>query len=282
MKKTLAAILIAVIAISAFTLVASVNAKPFMKWREFKNIPGTSNRPIQQSYTRIDAVVTQWNITDIVGSNTTVDVKGTLQAQSRTKTFNLDGLRQGASASAIWTTNLTAPISAVKEVKNITYTFYTAKISEVNTSALNFESNDFFLNATWTVYNVTASVNVTTNSAGDIISVSRNQNAVALSTNVIGILNVTGGWSKFTLNITNAGQLSGMVYRQRTSSTQFNAFKVDDDGNNVVTKIDMKTIAEAYGAAPGWGKYDQRMDYNFNYKIDITDLSTAAANLNQQ
>jgi hypothetical protein len=41
-------------------------------------------------------------------------------------------------------------------------------------------------------------------------------------------------------------------------------------------------VAGAYGTMPGYGNYDQRMDYNFNYRIDICDLATAAANINVQ
>jgi hypothetical protein len=30
---------------------------------------------------------------------------------------------------------------------------------------------------------------------------------------------------------------------------------------------------------PGWGNFDQKMDFNGNYKIDIADLTTVAANV---
>ena len=32
-------------------------------------------------------------------------------------------------------------------------------------------------------------------------------------------------------------------------------------------------------ARPGWGSYDSNMDFNCNYKIDIADLTTVAANV---
>jgi len=35
----------------------------------------------------------------------------------------------------------------------------------------------------------------------------------------------------------------------------------------------------AYGAMPGWGNYDARMDFCGHFKIDIADLSTVAANM---
>jgi hypothetical protein len=38
-------------------------------------------------------------------------------------------------------------------------------------------------------------------------------------------------------------------------------------------------LAKNYGARPGWGSYDSNMDFNCNYKIDIADLATVAANV---
>jgi hypothetical protein len=32
-------------------------------------------------------------------------------------------------------------------------------------------------------------------------------------------------------------------------------------------------------AVPGWGGYDSQMDFNGNFKVDIADLSTVAANM---
>jgi hypothetical protein len=61
----------------------------------------------------------------------------------------------------------------------------------------------------------------------------------------------------------------------------FNPFSVNNDVTaTTVTKADVASVVSAYGSSPGWGNYDQRMDYNMHYKIDITDLATAAANVN--
>ena len=65
---------------------------------------------------------------------------------------------------------------------------------------------------------------------------------------------------------------------------QFNPFKITDDtiGNLVgitVTREDMKVVTKCYGAIPGWGSYDTRMDFNNNYRVDIADISTVAANM---
>ena len=53
----------------------------------------------------------------------------------------------------------------------------------------------------------------------------------------------------------------------------------DDTTGNVVTRSDVKAVGQCYGAMPGWGSYDTRMDFNNNYRVDIADISTVAANM---
>ena len=72
--------------------------------------------------------------------------------------------------------------------------------------------------------------------------------------------------------------MSVFAYVQR--QVQFNPFKVTDDtSTNFVTKADIAAVIHAYGAMPGWGNYDARMDFCGHYKIDIADLSTVATNM---
>lgn len=95
-----------------------------------------------------------------------------------------------------------------------------------------------------------------------------------------GQLTVTDNWSKFTLNINGIDPLTGSVFRSMTRQMQFNQFKVTDDStSNTVTRSDINAVAQCYGAIPGWGSYDTRMDFNNNYRVDIADISTVAANM---
>jgi hypothetical protein len=293
MKKLIAAILIAVLAAGALSVFANAEAKGPMNWRNFGRNQDhgfghgneNGNAPVLQNFVRVNAVATDWG---------TAKVNGTIQAQSRTLVLNVDEMRQGVSATAMWTTNTSRHITGDDENEdlseqefehgakvNSTFTFYTAKLVEANVSSLNEGTNDFFINGTWNVYNVTNTFEVITE-GGNIVSFHRNTEAKVLATKAYGEFNVTTGWTKFTLDIEyrDASILSGLVTRQRTSSTQCSAFKILDDNVATFTKADLRELAKAYGATPGWGNYDQRMDYNFDYKIDITDLTTAAANVN--
>ncbi|MFB3889223.1 MAG: hypothetical protein ACE14S_07005 [Candidatus Bathyarchaeia archaeon] len=271
MKKAIAILLIAAIAFSTLAFTASASAKPFMNWRMFQGIPGNPNRPINQNFVRVNGIITQWG---------TTNVTGTLQAQTRTLVFNSTTTRQGSTASAIWTLNTTRPLSTVRAKTNFTYTFYTAKLVDTGVTQLNTGGYDFFLSGNWTVFQMTTAFTVVTNTAGDVVSFHHDQDGVAMATRAYGELRVTGNWTSFTLAITGINPLTGTLRGQRIASSLFNSFKINDDSTNTVTPADLASVVKAYGSMPGWGNYDQRMDYNFDYKIDITDLATAAANVN--
>jgi hypothetical protein len=284
MKRIIAAMLAALIAVSALSLAASAYAMPFMNWNRFTNIgpirqrfgmlfPGNSNRTsLQASLVRLEGIATKFG---------TTNVTGTVLAQARTLVINGTDIRQGSSATAIWTTNTSRPINAIRAKENFTYSFYAARLVTPQIAGLNVDVNDFYLNGTWTVYNVTTTFNINTDASGNVIGFNRNQNAVALATQKYGELTVTGNWATFTLSITGVEALTGSVHAQRITQRMFNPFIIGTGDSTAVTPSDVASIASAYGAMPGYGNYDQRMDYNFNYRIDICDLATAAANVNQ-
>jgi len=273
MKKTLGAILLVVIAVSGLGLAVSyASAIPWMNnWKVFtKMMPSASNRPVQQSWVRLYGVVTKWGSTNVTGF---------LSVQVKTTVFNVSDTRKFTSATAIWTTNQSRPINAVKMRENFTYSFYSARLVNASVALLNYGDSNFFMNGTWNVFKVTTNFTIITNSVGDITSWHCDQSAVAVATKAYGELNVTSNWTRFTLAINGIDPLKGSLVRSMMRQMQFNPFKVNDDGTDSVTKADLASVAKSYGAMPGWGNYDQRMDFNFNYKIDIADLTTVAANV---
>ena len=276
MKKKLAAILLAVITLSSLGLVAGIaSALPWIGRGNVINYIARANMAkglTQRSWIRINGIITEWGETD---------VNGLLHTQARTAVFNLTDTRQLASASAVWTTNTSRPINAVRAKENFTYSFYGARLINASVSELNYGDDDFFLSGTWNLYNVTSNVTIITNSNGEITKIHRESDTDVAE--AYGELSVTDNWTKFTLAIDGYEILSGSVIRSRTGSMQFNPFKITSDltttTSNVVSKADLATIAKNYRAMPGWGNYDQSMDFNGNYKIDIADLATVAANM---
>ncbi len=275
MKKTIAVILLAVITVGSLSLALSfTDAKPWTNLgigSRFGNGANNSNRPNQQNLVRIDGLVTTWGSTNVNGS---------ISTQARTTTFNVSDTRQLAFASAIWTTNTSRPINAVRAAQNFTYSFYSARLANASVSTLSSGTSNFFISGTWNLYNVTTVVTVTTNANGDITNIHRDSDTAVAK--AYGELTITNNWTTFTLDIDGISPLSGSVVRSRTSMMQFNPFKFsDDDGTtaNTLTRTDIANVAKAYGSMPGWGNYDHRMDFNNNYKIDIADLATVAANI---
>jgi len=53
----------------------------------------------------------------------------------------------------------------------------------------------------------------------------------------------------------------------------------DDSTSSVVNKADVASVIHSYGAMPGWGNYDAKMDFCQHFKIDIADLSTVASKI---
>ena len=278
MNKKIAIALAAIIAVSSLAAAASfANARPWMG-------PGPNgllnrmaqarmgNGLTQKSWVRITGVITQWG---------TADVNGFLQTQARTAIFDTSDTKQLAAAGAIWTKNTSRPISGVRAKENFTYTFYTARLRNASVSEFNYGDSNFFISGEWNVYNVTSNVTIITNSNGEITNIHRESDTDVGK--VYGELSVTNNWKEFTLVLDGYDTLYGNVTRTRTGSMMFNPFKITDSDltsqSGVVTKTDLVACAKNYRAMPGWGNYDQRMDFNNNYKIDIADLTTVAANM---
>jgi len=272
MKKTLAVALLAIIVISSlsFAVVSASAMGPASRgwgWGVGSWMRSGVTVPFQRSWLRLNGIVETW------GSQ---EVNGSLSVNARTVGFD-EVVRQAAFATAIWsnTTNF-------RQGGNFSYSFYVARLVNANVSALNFDDVDFFLNGTWNVFNV--SISQTIIKSGDLESgytIDRQTKTKVdpIVTKAYGELNVTDNWTKFVLKINGVDELNGVVTRARMNQMIFNKFKVSEDGTDKVSRVDLTVLARIYGAKPGWGSYDSNMDFNCNYKIDIADLTTVAANV---
>ena len=272
MKKILAVALLVIIGISSLSF-AVVSASAFgpvsrgWGWRVGSWMRRGVVVPFQRSWVRLNGIVETW------GSQ---EVNGSLWVNARTVGFD-EEVRQAAFATAIWTNT-----TNFRQRGNFSYSFYVARLVDANVSALNYEDVDFFMNGTWNVFNVTISQTIIT--SGDLEShytVDRQTKTDIdpIANKAYGELNVTDNWTKFVLSIDGVDELNGIVTRARMRQMMFNKFKVSEDGTDKVSRIDLTVLARIYGARPGWGSYDSNMDFNCNYKIDIADLTTVAANV---
>jgi hypothetical protein len=260
MKIKIAAAILALTALLSFVSVGIAYAQTA--------IPMALNPPVEASWVRIHGIVTKWGA---------VNARGQLWTQARTALLTNSDTRQFARAHAIWSTNLARPIIGPVAKENFTHTFNSALLLNAAVSTFSIGSNNFFLNGTWNVAEVTCEVTVITNSNNEIVSVHRKTDATV--TKVYGELTVTDSWTKWKLQLTGYDPLSGLVMRSVTGQTQFNWYSVTDTPGTSVTRADVDAVVKCYRAMPGWGSYDNRMDFNFNYRIDIADLATVAANM---
>jgi hypothetical protein len=263
-------IVIAIIALFAVSGISLAGATPSMANPSTMG-QAMSNALASRSYIRINGVITQWG---------TTAVNGSLQTQAAASTRVDLSTKQIATATAIWTTNTSRPIMNVEAKQNFTYVFYEARLTNASVSTLSTTTagTNYFLNGTWNVYTVVSNVTIITNDQGQITNVHRSSDTSIQK--AYGELKVTDNWTKFTLSINGIDPLTGSVSRSVQRQAQFNPFKVTDDTTtNAVTKADVAQVIRSYGAMPGWGNYDAKLDFCGHYKIDIADLSTVASNM---
>jgi hypothetical protein len=276
MRKKLLITLLTVIAIGSLSLTLScAQAFPLMGPKSIINSFGAhmANIPLQKNWVHIDGFMTKWGSTNVTG---------TLAILAKTTLLNSSDTRQLSSAQAIWSTDKMRPlINAVRTKENFTYTFYTSRLTNASVATLSYDDDNFFMNGTWNVNTIVTNIIVVTDSNGNITSIHRDSDITP--TQAYGELTVTDNWTKFTLSLSGIDPLTGVVRRSIMRQMQFNPFKVTGDLTDgvteSVTKADLAAVANCYGAMPGWGNYDQKMDFNFNYRIDIADLATVAANV---
>jgi hypothetical protein len=269
-KIPLAIITITLIALSSFSLVNAT--MPYMNHNNKDNNGNGRGGILEKSYIRINGAINSWG---------TTPANGAIQTQAKATTFNDSSTKDLAMATAIWTTNTSRPIAAVRSAQNFTYVYYSARLCNASVSSLSEDEsgkNDYVLSGTWNVYTITSTITVNTNVAGNITRVHRESTTTVQK--LAGTLSVTDSWTKFTLQITGLDALVGNVFRYAQRNVQFNPFKVTDDtSTSTVNKADMSALLHCYGAMPGWGSYDVRMDFCNHNKIDITNLATVAANM---
>jgi hypothetical protein len=266
MKKSGTIIAIAIVSIMLVSsLGLAVNFATAMPRMEL-----TGNRPIEKSWVRLNGVIKTWG---------TENVSGILQTTARTALSITDNTNQLTSATAIWTENNARPINSVRSKENFTYVYYSARLNNASVSTFNVSSpaSNYFLNGTWNLYTVTSTINVITDENNIIVSVHRDQDIKV--SKAYGELNVTDNWTKFTLSIDGQDVLAGTIYRSVTRQIAFNPFAVSDFTAVKTSHADLKQMAGCMHAVPGWGGYDSQMDFNGNFKVDIVDLSTVAANM---
>jgi len=157
------------------------------------------------------------------------------------------------------------------------YAFYAARLVESDMVELGYNGNDFYVNGTWDVYNITIMYGAGRNLKGKIVKLVVDKGPGALS--------VFNNWTDFTVDIEGIEMIKGIVLRYCTR-----IFPIPPGDSNLDGKVDifdLVHVAKAYGTTPGIGKYNLdtdvsvSVDINFDFVVDIYDLTTIAANLGE-
>ena len=223
--------------------------------------------PIRSNWVRIDGNITSW------GTQVPPVVKGALAVMAATTSRTGVPTNWFDSATALWTNTTKTSLDGTA-----TYNYYAARLVKASFTATNFQGNDFYMNGTWSVANITITRTVTKTDGS--INIQSNTNITPIEVRVYGELNVHGSWTKFTLDITGLPLLDGTVNRSIERQTVFNRFDIVNAGQDTtITRADLTTIEHDYGAVPGNSNYDENMDFHGTYQIDICDVATVAANV---
>ena len=150
MKTIIATIILTAIAIfglgfaGAFASVMPTAVSPTATCPPVTTVPPVAIIPIRSDWVRLDG-----NITSL-GPQTYPAVNGTLLVMAATTSINGVPAAWFDSADAIWTNT-----TNYRQDGNISYNFYAARLVKANVTLTDFQGNDFYLNGTWSVANVT-------------------------------------------------------------------------------------------------------------------------------
>jgi len=158
--------------------------------------------------------------------------------------------------------------------------FYAAKLVNASIIELDYLGYDFYVEGIWNVYNVTFIYEPGTEPGNYSLTIT------PVVINGLGTLEIIGNWTSFTIKIETMEEVAGTVVFHAVRPREIPLGDVSGvqvgipDGE--VNIWDLVHAAKAYGSTPGnplLPNYDFSLDFNFNYEIDIYDLTTIAVNI---
>ena len=190
-----------------------------------------------------------------------------------------------AKAFIAWQPAVSHEMYEMVETFNV-FSFYAAKLVNTTIVELNYSGADLYILGLWNVYNVTF-----TYEAADHIPGNYNLTIDLLVDHGEGTLVVLDNWTIFKVNIAGIDEISGIVKRCHVKFVPIPLGDVCGPNcappDHRVDVWDLVHAAKAYGATPGMPGYEFdfcnhfSMDFNFNFEIDIYDLTTIAANIDE-
>jgi len=166
------------------------------------------------------------------------------------------------------------------------FNFYAARLMNTTVAELNYSEADLYIQGLWNVYNVTFIYEPGEMPGNYTFTIE------LLVDYAEGTLTVNGNWTTFMISITGIDEVGGSVKRYIIRPLE--PIPIGDicgpnmgPPDKTVNIFDLVHAAKAYGTTPGmpgmefdFSSYFS-MDFNFDFKIDIIDLTTIAVNIGE-
>jgi len=158
--------------------------------------------------------------------------------------------------------------------------FYAARLVNTTLVELDYDGADLYIEGLWDVYNVTF-----------IYEPGETPGNYTLIIDLLvdhggGTLSVTGNWTDFIVAITGIEEVAGTVTHYCVKSGE--SIPIGDVSSinpgipdNTIDIFDLVHTARAYESTPGIEGYDFSIDFNFDFTVDIYDLTTIAVNIGE-
>ena len=258
MRKTITFALLAILAISSFSIVLNL---------------ASGDTQLDKTWGRMNGMINRWGENPVLG-----------HIRADAFVANVNGtVREWARVFAMWTNRtveLDDPNMNLQPLEPggiFTIQFYAARLTNNTEILFNLTDYDLYIAGNWTVMNITTTV--TADELGHPASITRTFEPIV--SDVHGELKVNKTTmvmpKPFELKIDGVDILKGFAFRQMIRHIEMKFFDVDGDG-----KVDIRDLvktARRYKAVPGMRGYSMDFDFNGNGMIDIGALTTIAANI---
>jgi hypothetical protein len=198
---------------------------------------------------------------------------GSVVVMAKTSRFSTIVFRPWVTATAFWSNESRPIVSDSKPEGEATFTHYTARLVKLATLEGEDETVDINITGVWNVKKVSITSEFDEN--GALLKTVREVTRIV--TKGEGQLLITEDWKEFDVEIEGIDKVKGIQISMRTTTRKPHPFSFG--GGFVPTLKDLFHIAQRFRAMPGFGNYDPELDYNEDSKIDLTDLTTVAANM---
>lgn len=198
---------------------------------------------------------------------------GSVVVTAKTSKFSRILFRPWVTTTVFWSTESRPIISDVKPEGQVNFTHYTARLVRLNELIGKQETSDLNVTGTWNV----KKVKITSEFDENGVLLKNVHEVTQVVTRAEGQLLITEDWKEFDVEIEGIDTLKGIQISMRTTTRTMHPFSFG--GGFIPTLKDLFHIARCFRAMPGFGNYDPELDCNEDSKIDLTDLTTVAANM---